>query len=130
MTTANWCILIACLLPTATIGLAKIASTRLPRGGGMYNNARPREWAEKLQGWQQRANNAQANGFEALPLFVAGVILAQMAHADQGTVNQLAMSFIAIRIVYVGAYLANLATFRTLVWLAGLGVSVALLFLS
>ncbi|MFA9217973.1 MAG: MAPEG family protein [Sphingomonadaceae bacterium] len=130
MTIANWCILIACMLPTASIGIAKVASARLPRGAGQYNNKRPREWADTLQGWQQRANCAQANGFEALPLFIAGVILAQMAHADQATVNQLAMAFIAIRVVYVAAYIANLAAFRTLVWTAGLGVSIALLMLS
>jgi len=130
MTIANWCILIACMMPTATIGLAKLASLKLPRGGGMYNNRRPREWADTLEGWQKRANHAQANGFEALPLFVAGVILAQMAHADQGTVNQLAMSFIGIRVVYVALYLANQDSLRTLVWLAGLGVSIALLMLS
>jgi uncharacterized MAPEG superfamily protein len=127
MTIANWCILIACILPTATIGLAKLASARLPRGAGQYNNKRPREWAESLDGWQRRANCAQSNGFEALPLFIAAVILAQMAHADQATVDNLAMGFIALRIVYVAAYLANLASFRTLVWIAAFGVNIALL---
>ncbi len=130
MTIANWCILIACMLPTATIGLAKLASLKLPRGGGMYNNRRPREWADTLEGWQKRANHAQANGFEALPLFVAGVVLAQLAHADQATVNQLAISFIAIRLVYIALYLANQDTLRTLVWLGGVGVSIGLLMLS
>lgn len=130
MTIANWCILIGCLLPTATIGLAKVASARLPRGAGQYNNKRPREWAAGLAGWQQRAGHAQSNGFEALPLFIAGVILAQMAHADQDTVNRLALAFIGLRVVYIGAYLANLASFRTLVWIGGVAVSIRLLLLS
>jgi uncharacterized MAPEG superfamily protein len=130
MTIANWCILIACMLPTATIGLAKLASLKLPRGGGMYNNRRPRDWADTLEGWQKRANHAQANGFEALPLFIAGVVLAQLAHADQATVNQLAISFIAIRLVYIALYLANQDTLRTLAWLGGVGASIGLLMLS
>src|SRR5471032_1070111 len=116
MTIANWCILVACLLPTATVGLAKIASARLPREA-RYNNKRPREWSENLSGWQQRANAAQMNGFEALPLFLAAVILAQQSHVDQGRIDLLAMSFIALRLVYIGLYLANAATLRTLVWL-------------
>jgi uncharacterized MAPEG superfamily protein len=130
MTIANWCILVACLLPTASIGLAKIASIRLPRGEGQYNNRHPREWTASLGGWQQRAGYAQSNGFEALPLFIAGVILAQMGHADQDMVNHLALAFIALRIAYVGAYLANLASLRTLLWTAAMAASIWLLLLS
>lgn len=126
MTIANWCILAACLLPTATIGLAKVASAAQPRES-RYNNRQPREWTAGLSGWMQRANGAQANGFECLPLFIAAVILAQQAHADQGRIDLLAMSFIAIRVVYVAAYLANAASLRTLVWLAGVATSIALL---
>ncbi|MBK7006991.1 MAG: MAPEG family protein [Burkholderiales bacterium] len=43
---------------------------------GGYDNNNP-EWEAKLTGWQQRANAAQANGFGALPLFIAGVPLAK-----------------------------------------------------
>jgi len=130
MTIANWCILIACVLPTATVGLAKISSAKLGRGEGRYNNRQPREWAASLQGWQRRANAAQQNNFEALPLFIAGVLLAQQAHADQAHIDMLAMTFIAIRVAYVACYLANLATLRTLVWVAGVAACVALFAIS
>jgi len=130
MTIANWCILAACMLPTATIGLAKLASAKLPRGAGRYNNKRPREWTAGLTGWQARANAAQMNGFEILPLFIAGVVLAQQAHADQGRVDLLAMSFIGLRLAYVAAYLANIDAVRTLCWVAGVGIGIALLALS
>lgn len=80
-----------------------------------------------MSGWQQRANAAQANGFEALPLFIAGVVLAQMAQADQSRIDLLAMAFVGIRIAYVAAYLANLGTLRSLIWSGGVGVSIALL---
>ena len=127
MSIAKWCVLAACVLPILTVGLAKASSARLSRKGGGYDNNHPREWEAKLTGWQQRASAAQANGFEALPLFIAGVLLAQMAQADPGRIDLLALAFVGIRLAYVAAYLANLGTLRTLIWTAGLGVSIALL---
>ncbi|MBL8431744.1 MAG: MAPEG family protein, partial [Dechloromonas sp.] len=73
------------------------------------------------------AHAAQMNGFEALPLFIAAVVLAQQAHAEQGRIDTLALLFVAIRIVYVVVYLMNLGTLRSLVWGAGFAVSVAIL---
>jgi len=128
MTIAKWCILVACLLPVITVGMAK-ASLLKPRREGGFDNHHPREWEAKLTGWQARAKAAHDNGFEALPLFIAGVIFAQMANADQTRIDQLAMAFIVIRIAYVVAYLKDWPTLRSLIWLAGVLVSVALLFM-
>ena len=127
MSIAKWCVLAACVLPILTVGLAKASSARLSRKSGGYDNDQPREWEAKLTGWRQRASAAQANGFEALPLFIAGVLMAQMAQADPGRIDMLALAFVGIRLAYVAAYLANLGTLRTLIWTAGLGVSIALL---
>lgn len=127
MSIAKWCVLVACVLPIASVGLAKLSTARLARKNGGYDNNHPREWEAKLTGWQQRANAAQANGFEALPLFIAGVLFAQMAQADQGRIDMLALAFVGIRLAYVAAYLANVGTLRTLIWTAGVGVSIALL---
>ena len=127
MSIAKWCVLAACVLPIATVGLAKISTARLSRNSGGYDNNSPREWAGKLTGWQQRACAAQVNGFEALPLFIAGVLFAQMAQADQARIDVLALSFVGIRIAYVAAYLANQGSLRTLIWMVGLGLCVALL---
>ena len=128
MTIAKWCILAACLLPVLTVGMAK-ASLLKPRREGGFDNNHPRDWESKLTGWQARAKAAQDNGFEALPLFIAGVIFAQMANADQTRIDQLAMAFIVIRIAYVGAYLKDWASLRSVIWFAGFAVSVALLFM-
>ena len=127
MTIAKWCVLAACMLPILTVGVAKAASVRGHGPAGRYNNQQPREWVSRLTGWQQRANAAQINGFEALPLFIAAVLLAQMAQADQGQIDQLALAFVGLRVVYGVVYLMNLGTLRTLVWTAGLLVCVALL---
>lgn len=126
MTIANWCVLAACVLPVLTVGLAKVSSAKLPRNAGQYDNNNPRAWAQGLSGWQQRAVAAQNNGFEAAPLFIAAVILAQQAQAEQGRIDTLALVFVGLRILYVAAYLMNLGAVRTLFWMAGVAVCVAL----
>lgn len=127
MTIAKWTVLAAFMLPVLTVGLAKAATIKLGRRNGGYDNNNPREWAGKLTGWHQRAHAAQINGFEALPLFAAAVIFAQMAQADQHRIDMLALAFIGIRVVYTAMYLANLGSLRTLVWGAGLATNVLLL---
>jgi uncharacterized MAPEG superfamily protein len=126
MTIANWCVLIACLLPIVAAGLAKSASIRVSRRKGGYDNNNPRLWAQNLTGWQQRAHAAQLNSFEALPLFIAAVALAQQAHVAQGRVDTLAGIFIVIRLAYLAAYLMNAGLLRSAIWSAGILVCVAI----
>ncbi len=130
MTIANWCVLAACLLPPGTIALAKASLFRAADRSQRYDNNHPREWEARLTGWHQRANAAQMNGFEALPLFIAAVILAQQAQANQATIDTLAMSFIGIRIVYIAVYLLNFGILRSVVWFAGAAVCIAMLSLA
>ena len=130
MTIANWCVFAACMLPMATVAMAKVASNKLPHGEGRYNNKHPRAWAESLTGWKARANAAQMNGFEILPLFLAGVILAQQAQADQARIDLLAISFIVSRLVYIGMYLANAHLLRSLAWMVGVVIGFMLISMS
>ena len=120
MTTAYWCILVAGLLPYAATVAAK--------SGAKFDNNNPRDWLAKQEGWRRRANAAQSNGFEAFPLFAAAVIVAHLAHAPQGRVDLLAMVFVAARVGYLAAYLADVAPVRSLLWMVGLGCAVALFF--
>ncbi|MBP9712883.1 MAG: MAPEG family protein [Sterolibacterium sp.] len=130
MTLANICILVACLLPPVSIALAKASLFRARDRQMRYDNNNPRDWEARLTGWRQRAHAAQMNGFEALPLFIAAVILAQQAHANQATIDSLAISFIAIRIAYIAVYLLNYGNLRSIIWFAGVGVSIAILMLA
>ncbi len=129
MTLANTCLIVAALLPIVCAGLAKSRGFGKRRRDGGYDNHDPRSWMATLQGWQARANAAQANSFEALPLFIAGVLAAQQMQAPQDRIDLLAASFIGIRLVYIGVYLADLATLRSVVWAAGLACSIGLFFL-
>jgi len=131
MTIANWCVLAACVLPVVTMGMAKASvGMKSRKNAAGYDNSNPRAWATHLTGWQARANAAQSNGFEALPLFIAAVVLAQQAHADQSRIDTLAMAFIGIRLVYITMYLMDLATLRSLVWGAGFAVCIGILSLA
>ena len=128
MSIADLCILIACLLPIACAGLAKSKGFGKPRREGGFDNHNPRQWLANLQGWQARANAAQHNSFEALPIFIAGVLIAERLQASQGRIDLLAMVFVAARLGYIGAYLADRDLLRSLLWAIGLGASIALFF--
>ncbi len=128
MTIANFCIIVACMLPIVCAGLAKSSGFGRPRREGGYDNHDPRAWLAKQSGRQARANAAQANSFEALPLFIAGVLVAQQLHAPQARVDGLALGFIAARLAYIAAYLGDKPSLRSAIWFLGVACSVGLFF--
>lgn len=127
-TIANYCILVACALPIVCAGLAKAGGFGRSRREGGYDNHNPREWLSHLTGRKARANAAQANSFEALPLFIAGVLVAQQMHAVQAWVDALAVGFLVARMAYIAAYIADLPTLRSGLWFLGVIFSVSLFF--
>ncbi len=128
MTIAQICLLLACLLPLACTGLAKSKGLGKPRREGGFDNHNPRAWLATLDGWHARANAAQSNSWEALPIFVAAQLVADQHGAVQATVDALSMVFIAARVGFIGFYLADQATPRSLCWTAGLAACIALFF--
>lgn len=128
MTLAEICIFVACLLPIVCAGIAKSGGFGKPRRDGGFDNHNPRGWLADLQGWQARANAAQLNSFEALPLFIAAVLVAQHHNAAQHMVNTLAAAFIVLRIGYIWMYLMDRASLRSVFWSLGLVCCIALFF--
>ncbi len=128
MTIAQLCLLLACGLPVVCAALAKSRGFGKRRREGGFDNHAPREWLARQEGWQARANAAQANSWEALPVFLAGLFVAHQHQAAQATVDALAAGFIVARAAYVGLYLADQASLRSLLWLTGAGLSAALFF--
>lgn len=126
MTIAQICLLIICLMPVACAGLAKSRGFGKRRRDGGFDNHAPREWLARQQGWQARANAAQANSWEALPVFLAGLFVASEHQAAQTTVDALALAFLACRVGFVAAYLADRATLRSSAWMLGCGCCLAL----
>lgn len=128
LTLAYWCVLIAALLPLACAVMAKRGTLGVPRRQGGYDNHDPRGWLARQSGWRARANAAQANSFEALPLFIGAVIIAHQMGTYQTRIDLLAFLFIVLRLLYIMMYLADMATARSLAWVAALAVNIAILF--
>ena len=113
MTIAYACLLFMGLFPYVAAGIAK-------KGFENYDNSMPRQWLAKQTGFRARANAAQANLFESLPLFFAAVIIASINNAPQTRIDLLALGFVAARIAFLICYLADWPTIRTIVWSIGL----------
>ncbi|HQX58779.1 MAG: MAPEG family protein [Rhodoferax sp.] len=125
---AHWSILVAALLPIVCAGIAKYGMFSQSARDGGYDNRDPRAWLARQSDWRARANAAQANSFEALPFFIGAVVVAFQLGADPARVDLLAALFVLLRIVYIGLYVGNKASLRSLVWFAALCVNVAILF--
>jgi uncharacterized MAPEG superfamily protein len=121
MTIAFACVLFMGLLPYVAAGIAK-------KGFENFDNSMPRQWLAKQTGFRARANAAQANLFESLPLFFAAVIIASISNAPQARVDLLAIGFVLARMAFLVCYLANWPTTRTIVWTIGLACVVAIFF--
>jgi uncharacterized MAPEG superfamily protein len=124
MTIAHWCLFAAGLLHMFSRFPLGIAQSR--EGGG-YDNRTPREQQARLTGWGRRAKAVHENQIESFPLFAAGVLVALTSAPRSTTVDILALTWIAARVAFAIFYLADIAALRSLVWLLGYGVSLALL---
>ena len=113
MTIAYACLLFMGIFPYVAAGIAK-------KGFENYDNSMPRQWLANQTGFRARANAAQANLFESLPLFFAAVIIASINNAPQTRIDLLALGFVVARIAFLICYLANWPTTRSIVWLIGL----------
>ena len=122
MTIAELCLPLMLVLIIASIAPAKLD------GRQEFDNANPRDPGFYRPGLRARAQGAHQNGFEAFPFFAAAVILAEMHGAAQGTVNALAVAFLACRIVYVLLYLGDRPSLRSLVWALAMACNLALFF--
>lgn len=126
MTVAYWALLAALFLPYAFTGFAKFRGDFGPR-----ENHNPREFLESLEGARKRAHWAQINSFEVTPAFAAALIVAhQLGAAAQGTIDAIAIAFVASRVLYGICYIADWASVRSLVWFFGMACIIALFVVS
>ena len=122
MTLYVGCLLLVCVMPF----LAKVPlAVAMHRHGG-YDNALPREQQQSLKGFGARANAAHYNCFEAITYF-APAALVVLATSSVGTTHiALALSFVACRILYLFCYWYAWNTLRSVAFVAGLAISIAL----
>lgn len=123
MTIAEWTLFAAVLLYLLTVAPVKAVGHRT------FDNRNPRDPAFYRPGIRSRALGAHINGIETFPFFAVAVLLAEFRAQPQFWIDALAVSFLAIRLAYVLAYLGNWPTTRTLLWNAGFAVNTAILFM-
>jgi uncharacterized MAPEG superfamily protein len=122
MTIAFICVLIAIILPQIWAAVAKSQLVKSKQ----YDNSASRLQLENLTGPQQRAKWAEQNSYEALPGFIAAVIIAHLAGAEQATMDMLAVVHVVARLAYGVCYIRDLPSLRSLVWVVGFGAMVGL----
>ena len=110
-------------MPWICAGIAKA-------GQRNYDNHNPREWLAKQTGYRARANAAQANCFEAFPMYAVGVLLAMLSNVDIDRIQMWTGLFIVARMAYIACYLMDKDKLRSLAWLVGVISTVALYVLS
>lgn len=108
-----------------------VLCTKLPvivamRQLGGYDNHHPREQQSRLTGWGARALGAHKNSIEAFAPFAAGVWVAQSAGLDARRTGVLCVTFLILRLLYVGAYLADLDYLRTSLWVVAVAANLGL----
>ena len=117
MTTPLWCLLAVAALPYV---LAGVGGYFRVKQCGTIDNHSPRQQYAQLEGVGARAFAAQQNAWEALGLFTATVAIAHFAAADAERTASAAMFFVGTRLLHPICYLANWATLRSIVAIAGL----------
>lgn len=106
MSLAFWCVLFAALLPILCAGAAKFQAAD-------FDNAKPREWQGRLEGWRARMQAAQQNGWEAFPTFAVAVLVGVTQGGPRETIDILAVLWVVARVAYVAAYAADRPTLRS-----------------
>lgn len=102
----------ASVLPYLTAGLAKTIGRFQ-----IKDNQNPRAFLQNLTGVSGRIHAAQLNSYETLAVFLAAVLTAEYMVVPQPLVNYFAWAYVFLRVLYIVAYAANLATFRSIIWM-------------
>ena len=127
MTTPFWCLLVVMLMPFV---LAGVGGYLRARQFGTLDTKYPRQQSAKGEGATARAVAAQANAWEALPIFASAVLVAHVAGADPERSATLSLLYVVARAGHAVCYLANWDIARSLVFLVGLGLSIGLFVLA
>ena len=123
MTVAEWMIFAAVILYLLTIAPVKAVGHR------NFDNSNPRDPSFYKSGIASRALGAHINGIETFPFFAVAILQAEFRHAPQHWIDGLAVAFVIVRLLYVGAYLGGWPTTRTLLWNAGFAINAAIFFM-
>jgi uncharacterized MAPEG superfamily protein len=86
---------------------------------GKIDNNNPRAQYAQLQGVGERLVAAQANTWEAIIFYIAGILAVYLAGVDAKYIAVPCIAFVICRVLYIAAYAANQGTVRSLVFIVG-----------
>ncbi len=115
---AYWCLLIAGLMPYLVLAYAKSSRD--------YDNEDPRNMDGFKTPARRRAHAAHQNSFEAFGFFTAAILVAVLRGVPPRTVDELAVLWVVLRIIYIAVYLSGRGTLRSLVWFAAFATTIAI----
>lgn len=101
----------ACMLPFVWTIIAKIKG-----GFHLKDNKNPRAFLAATTGIAARANAAQQNSFETLPMFLAATVLGIYCFAPIASLSALSWMYVMLRIGYGICYLINASALRSALW--------------
>ena len=107
-----------------------VVSREMAKLPGGYDNQDPRAQQLQLAGVGRRALGAHNNAMEAFAPFAVGVLAALGRGVRADLVACLAIAFVALRAIYLVAYLGNRPSLRSSMWALALLVNVALMVLA
>ena len=119
MTTVLSCLLIMCILP---LTCAWTAAYFRQKQLGSVDNKEPRKQSLALTGAGARAVAAQANSWEALAVFAAAILAVFISGLELSSIANLSIVFLALRVVYIPAYIGDFDKLRSLLFLGGFGI--------
>ena len=123
MTVAEWCVFASLALYILSIAPLKWLRFR------DFDNSKPRDAAFFEEPIAARALGAHQTGIEAFPFFAVAVLLAEFRACPQNLINELAVLFVIVRIAYVFTYIGNRPTLRSILWIIGFAINIAIFFM-
>jgi uncharacterized MAPEG superfamily protein len=117
MTTVLTCALILALWSLPLNYVPAVA--RLSAGGikwGMSN----RESLPEIPPWAERAERAQKNHLENLPMLIVTLLVVQISGQANPTVNMAAISMVAFRLLHAPSYIFGIPPLRSLAFIGSI----------
>lgn len=84
--------------------------------GKRYDNNHPRDFLSTLEGASRRAYAAHQNSNEALPIFLAALICANISNVNPNLIHALAFGALITRLLYGICYIKDKSNLRSSVW--------------
>lgn len=123
-------LIVLLILTVLPIACAWIAGYYRQRQLGSIDNKEPRQQAALLTGAGARAVAAQQNSWEALAIYSAALLAVVIAGVPLQSIATLALVVAALRVLYIGFYVANIDMLRSLAFLGSFGICLYFFYLA